>query len=79
MQEKGVRDEEQRVGLKVQAGNEVEPRRLPTPSVKTAGRTISYANPLYESTRRRKPTVQRVVNVTIVIGEEKMIELHHFY
>ena len=46
--QKGVRDEKQRVGLKVQAGNEAEPRRLPTSGVKMAGRLISYTNPLYE-------------------------------
>lgn len=78
-QEKGVRYEEQRVGLKVQAGNEVKPRRLSTPSVKMAGRLISYTNLLYEVMTRWKPTIQRVVNVMIVIGEEKQIELQHFY
>lgn len=40
--EEGVRDEEQRVGLKVQ---EVEVGRLPTASVKMAGRLISHTNP----------------------------------
>lgn len=71
-QEKGLREEEQRAGLKVQAGNEVEPRRLPTPGVKMAGRLISQTSPLYE-VMTRKPTVQRAANVTIVVGEEKKI------
>lgn len=71
-QEKGLREEEQRVGLKGQAGNEVEPRRLPTAGVKMAGRLISRTSLLYE-VMTRKPTIQRAANVTIVIGEEKKI------
>lgn len=78
-QEMGVRDEEQREGLKVPAGNEVERRGLPTLGVKMAGRLISYTNLLDEVTTRRKHTSQRAVNTTIVIGEEKEIKLHHFY